>query len=84
MLLEIVEQLTEKGASFKSLEEPWADTTSATGRLVMTFFAGMAEYAERALMQSHTAEVALNRCSSGVVLRIIPTQTARKLARLVS
>ncbi len=33
MLLEIVEQLKEKGASLKSLEEPWADTTSATGKL---------------------------------------------------
>jgi DNA invertase Pin-like site-specific DNA recombinase len=37
VLLETIEQLQEKGASFKSLEEPWADTTSATGRLVMTF-----------------------------------------------
>jgi DNA invertase Pin-like site-specific DNA recombinase len=53
MLLEIVEQLTEKGASFKSLEEPWADTTSATGRLVMTFFAGMAEF-ERDLIRDRT------------------------------
>jgi DNA invertase Pin-like site-specific DNA recombinase len=46
-------QLTEKGASFKSLEEPWADTTSATGRLVMTFFAGMAEF-ERDLIRDRT------------------------------
>src|SRR5208283_4381675 len=34
MLLETVEILKERGASFKSLQEPWADTTSATGRLV--------------------------------------------------
>ena len=34
VLLETVEVLKERGASFKSLEEPWADTTSATGRLV--------------------------------------------------
>ena len=53
MLLEIVEQLQEKGASFKSLTEPWADTTSATGRLVMTFFAGIAEF-ERDLIRDRT------------------------------
>ncbi len=53
MLLEIVEQLREKDASFKSLTEPWADTTSATGRLVMTFFAGIAEF-ERDLIRDRT------------------------------
>ncbi|MGH9436974.1 MAG: recombinase family protein [Terriglobia bacterium] len=53
VLLEIVEQLHESGASFKSLTEPWADTTSATGRLVMTFFAGMAEF-ERDLIRDRT------------------------------
>ncbi len=53
VLLETVEKLTGKGASFKSLQEPWADTTSATGRLVMTFFAGMAEF-ERDLIRDRT------------------------------
>ena len=53
VLLEIVEQLQEKGASFKSLGEPWADTTSAAGKLVMTFFAGMAEF-ERDLIRDRT------------------------------
>ena len=53
VLLETVEVLKERGASFKSLEEPWADTTSATGRLVMTFFAGMAEF-ERDLIRDRT------------------------------
>ncbi len=33
--------------------EPWADTTSATGKLVMTFFAGMAEF-ERDLLRDRT------------------------------
>ncbi len=53
ILLETVEKLQERGASFKSLEEPWADTTSATGRLVMTFFAGLAEF-ERDLIRDRT------------------------------
>jgi len=53
ILLETVETLKERGASFKSLQEPWADTTSATGRLVMTFFSGMAEF-ERDLIRDRT------------------------------
>jgi len=53
ILLETVEKLKDQGASFKSLQEPWADTTSATGRLVMTFFAGLAEF-ERDLIRDRT------------------------------
>ena len=53
VLLETIEQLQDKGASFKSLEEPWADTISATGRLVMTFFSGLAEF-ERDLIRDRT------------------------------
>lgn len=53
MLLETIETLQERGASFKSLQEPWADTTSAAGRMVMTFFAGMAEF-ERDLIRDRT------------------------------
>jgi len=53
ILLETVEKLKDCGASFKSLQEPWADTTSATGRLVMTFFAGLAEF-ERDLIRDRT------------------------------
>lgn len=53
VLLDTMEQLKEKGASFKSLSEEWADTTSATGKLVMTVFAGLAEF-ERDLIRDRT------------------------------
>lgn len=53
MLLDTIEQLREKGASIKSITEPWADTTSATGKLVMTVFAGLAEF-ERDLIRDRT------------------------------
>jgi len=52
-LLETIEKLKECGASFRSLQEPWADTTSATGKLVMTFFAGLSEF-ERDLIRDRT------------------------------
>src|SRR5690349_14050260 len=51
-LLEIAEQLEEAGAGLRSLAEPWADTTSPAGRMVLTVLAGIAEF-ERALIREH-------------------------------
>lgn len=53
-LLEIAELLRDAGAGLRSLGEPWADTTSAAGRMVLTVFAGIAEF-ERALIQQRTS-----------------------------
>ena len=52
-LLEIAEQLKEAGAGLRSLREPWADTTSPAGRMVLTVFAGIAEF-ERELIRERT------------------------------
>lgn len=52
-LLEIVEGFQRAGAGLRSLAEPWADTTSAAGRMVMTVFAGIAEF-ERSLIIERT------------------------------
>ncbi|MFZ0254298.1 MAG: recombinase family protein [Gammaproteobacteria bacterium] len=52
-LLEIAERLQDKGAGLRSLSEPWADTTSPAGRMVLTIFAGIAEF-ERALIHQRT------------------------------
>ena len=52
-LLEIAEQLKAVDAGLRSLDEPWADTTSPSGRMVLTVFAGIAEF-ERALIQERT------------------------------
>ena len=53
-LLEIAELLKEGGAGLRSLGEPWADTTSPAGRMVLTVFAGIAEF-ERALIHQRTS-----------------------------
>ncbi|MBF0549565.1 MAG: recombinase family protein [Deltaproteobacteria bacterium] len=52
-LLEIVEKIKEAGAGFQSLSEPWADTTSHAGRMILTVFAGIAEF-ERELIRERT------------------------------
>lgn len=54
-LLRFAEGIREKSAGLQSLEEPWADTTSPAGRMVLTVFAGIAEF-ERELIRSRTEE----------------------------
>lgn len=52
-LLEIADAIGRAGAGLKSLSEPWADTTSPAGRMVLTVFAGIAEF-ERELIRERT------------------------------
>lgn len=52
-LLDLAERLREVSAGLRSLAEPWADTTSPAGRMILTVFAGIAEF-ERALILSRT------------------------------
>jgi DNA invertase Pin-like site-specific DNA recombinase len=54
-LLRITEVLTEKKAGLQSLDEPWGDTTSPSGRMVLRVFAGIAEF-ERHLVRSRTED----------------------------
>jgi DNA invertase Pin-like site-specific DNA recombinase len=52
-LLEIVETIGNVGARFQSIGEPWADTTTHAGKMIMTIFAGIAEF-ERDLIRERT------------------------------
>ena len=54
-LLNVLGVLTDKGAAFRSLGDPWANTTSAHGRLILTVLAGLAEF-ERELIRARTSE----------------------------
>jgi DNA invertase Pin-like site-specific DNA recombinase len=53
--LRIAEQIAEKHAGLQSLDEPWADTTSPAGKMVMTIFGGIAEF-ERSLILTRTQD----------------------------
>jgi len=78
-LLDIAEQLQAKGAGLRSLAEPWADTTSPAGRMVLTVFAGIAEF-ERSLIVERTRngrEAAMKR---GVRFGRRPTLTPAQIA----
>ena len=64
-LLETVETIAEAGAKFQSLSEPWADTTSAGGKMIMTVIAGIAEF-ERDLIRERTSAGRLSVRTRGV------------------
>ena len=53
-LLTVIEIFREKSCGFRSLAEPWADTTSHAGKMVMTIFSGIAEF-ERNLIKERTS-----------------------------
>ena len=53
-LLHIAERIKEKQAGLQSLDEPWADTTSPSGVMIMTVFAGIAQF-ERSLILAQSA-----------------------------
>src|SRR5215813_13107154 len=54
-LLNILHQLAEKGAKFKSLHDPWCDTSTPQGELLVTILAGLATF-ERHLIKARTDE----------------------------
>jgi len=54
-LLNTLDAIGKAGASFKSLGDAWADTTTPAGKLMLTVLGGLAEY-ERHLILTRTAE----------------------------
>jgi len=54
-LLNTLATITAKGAGFRSLNDTWADTTTAHGRLMLTVLGGLAEF-ERELIRARTAD----------------------------
>lgn len=43
-LLDIVQTVDARGARLRSLADPWADTTTPGGRLILTVLGGIAEF----------------------------------------
>src|SRR5258708_35638704 len=52
-LLNILHAIGKAGATFKSLADSWADTTTLHGRLMVTILGGLAEF-ERELIKART------------------------------
>ena len=54
-LFAIVKQIVDAGGQFRSLAEPWADTSTSAGRLMIAILGGLADV-ERDLIRTRTAE----------------------------
>src|ERR1700682_5134098 len=52
-LLDVVETISNAGARLQSISGPWADNTTHAGKMIMTIFAGIAEF-ERDLIRERT------------------------------
>jgi len=66
-LLNILAQVSDKSAGFRSLGDAWADTTTPHGRLMLTVLGGLAEF-ERELIRVRTAEGRARAVAMGVRL----------------
>jgi DNA invertase Pin-like site-specific DNA recombinase len=78
-LLEIAERIKEAGAGLRSLAEPWADTTTPAGRMVLTVFAGIADF-ERSLIVERTSAGRIAAKARGVRFGPKPSLSAEKIA----
>jgi len=78
-LLDIAEKLKEAGAGLRSLAEPWADTTSHAGRMVLTVFAGIPEF-ERELIHHRTSSGRVAAKARGVRFGRPPKLTPDQIA----
>lgn len=78
-LLDIAERIQSAGAGLRSLAEPWADTTSPAGRMVLTVFAGIAEF-ERSLIVGRTRSGREAAKRRGVRFGPRPTLTPAQIA----
>ena len=64
-LLNVLAQIGEAGATFRSLADTWADTTTPHGKLILTVLGGLAEY-ERSLIIARTDEGRRRAKANGV------------------
>jgi DNA invertase Pin-like site-specific DNA recombinase len=83
-LLNVLATVSERGAGFKSLGDPWADTTTPHGRLMLTVLGGLAEF-ERSLIMTRTGEGRARAMARGVRFgrkrKLTPHQIAEARAR---
>ena len=73
-LLTIIKAIADKGCLFKSLAEPWADTTTPAGRLMLTVLGGLAEF-ERELIKTRTSEGRARARKAGIKMGRKPLLT---------
>jgi DNA invertase Pin-like site-specific DNA recombinase len=80
-LLTTIKQIADKGCLFKSLADPWADTTTPGGRLMLTVLGGLAEF-ERELIKARTMEGRERAKRSGIRMGRKPILSPHQVAEI--
>ena len=82
-LLTTIKQIADRGCLFKSLAEPWADTTTPGGRLMLTVLGGLAEF-ERELIKIRTGDGRERAKQSGIRMGRKPILSPHQAAEIRS
>ena len=82
-LLTIIKAIADKGCLFKSLADPWCDTTTPAGRLMLTVLGGLAEF-ERELIKIRTGEGRERAKRAGVKMGLKPILSAHQITEIRS
>jgi DNA invertase Pin-like site-specific DNA recombinase len=80
-LLTTIKAISDKGCQFKSLTEPWADTTTPAGRLMLTILGGLAEF-ERELIKVRTREGRARAIKAGIRMGRKPILSPYQIAEI--
>jgi DNA invertase Pin-like site-specific DNA recombinase len=78
-LLNVLATVSECGAGFRFLGDPWAHTTTSHGRLMLTVLGGLAGF-ERSLILTRTGEGRARAMARGVRFGRKPKLTAHQIA----
>jgi DNA invertase Pin-like site-specific DNA recombinase len=79
-LFAIVKRIVDAKAQFRSLAEPWADTSTRTGRLMIAVLGGLADV-ERDLIRTRTGEGRERAKARGRRPKLTPHQKAEAIKR---
>jgi DNA invertase Pin-like site-specific DNA recombinase len=80
-LLTTIKLIADRGCLFKSLSDPWADSTNPTGRLLLTVLSGLAEF-ERELIKARTMEGRERAKRAGVKMGRKPILSPHQVAEI--
>src|SRR3984893_9690568 len=81
-LLNVLDAIGKVGAGFRSIADPWADTTTAHGKLMITILGGLAEF-ERSLILARTGEGRQRAMLKGVRFGRKPKLTPSRVAEAI-
>jgi DNA invertase Pin-like site-specific DNA recombinase len=86
-LLNTIDAVAKAGATFKSLADSWADTTTPHGKLMLTILGGLAEF-ERTLIRARTDDGRTRAKAAGIRFgrkpKLTPYQRQEAIERLAA